>query len=541
MSEAESDASGEVSSMATQQNQLVGNDAVEERRESERVTPELLTYVTLSEDNGENNSAGNGGMVLDVSQGGLAMATALAISDGLRLIISIPADATHPPIEVLGRVVWIAESKRRVGVQLEEVSANDRELLRRWIQAMEGRRLVGLKQAAPAIAASKDAEISSGSGVAMLPVELAAHSDEASEARPAALGEARQAAAERPQLRPELVRTLPMPAGKSGDVFARPSPVGTRPAPSVPPVVAAAVAASSRRTHLAPSVVQGRTRSENRSLVIGAALVFVVVVSFALGIVIGKDVLAQRAIRRAAAESSTTRTDNRESAGRATGAATSAPIASRSAANPAVGGPASDAAPPPITSGGATATAGVNTSKSNLDPGPAADTGSGSRDAAATGREAAGTATAGREVLVTPNEGETPLRVEFAEEVIAQSASMEIRSRRFALVPGEPPSRHSKVKKERLVLGPMISRVTPQVSASAIGSGGAQSGEQVVTVRATIAGDGHVAYVDPVSGPIALVPSVMSAVREWRYEPSALDGEPFETGVDLTITFRQSR
>jgi len=34
---------------------------------------------------------------------------------------------------------------------------------------------------------------------------------------------------------------------------------------------------------------------------------------------------------------------------------------------------------------------------------------------------------------------------------------------------------------------------------------------------------------------------VMSAVREWSYEPSMLDGEPFPTEVELTIRFRALR
>ena len=143
------------------------------------------------------------------------------------------------------------------------------------------------------------------------------------------------------------------------------------------------------------------------------------------------------------------------------------------------------------------------------------------------------------EILVTPNAGDAPLRMDFPEEIIAQSASLEIRARRFVLVPGAPP-RRGKTKKERLLLGSMISRVTPQEPASAMRAAGALGGEPVVSVRATIAGDGHVAYVDSLGGPIALIPVVMSAVREWRYEVSTLDGEPLETGADLTITFRRA-
>jgi hypothetical protein len=290
-------------------------------------------------------------------------------------------------------------------------------------------------------------------------------------------------------------------------------------------------------------VAQGRGLGENRSLVVGAALVSVVVVSFVLGIVLGKNVLTQRAIRRAAANGESQATRNQNQKVPQTVAAAAGPAKSKSVANPGAGGSSSYVAPSPTPSGNVAAVAAGNLLKSSVDTRASTVASGSSREPALATREASGTAAvpAGREVLVTPNEGESPLRIEFAEEVSAQSSSMEIRSRRFALVPGVPSSSHGKVKKQRLVLGSMISRVTPQPSSSAIAAGGPDNGEQVVSVRATIAGDGHVAYVDPLSGPITLIPGVMSAVREWRYEPSTLDGEPFETGVDLTITFRRAR
>jgi outer membrane biosynthesis protein TonB len=30
----------------------------------------------------------------------------------------------------------------------------------------------------------------------------------------------------------------------------------------------------------------------------------------------------------------------------------------------------------------------------------------------------------------------------------------------------------------------------------------------------------------------------MAAVREWRYEPTFINGDPVETSVDITIVFR---
>src|SRR5271156_1669353 len=100
--------------MATHQHHLAQQQLSRERRRNARVVPELLTYVSFG--------GSNGGMVLDVSEDGMALATALAVPDKQLLNIAIPSDQAHQLIEVTGRVVWISESKRRVGLQLVEPS-----------------------------------------------------------------------------------------------------------------------------------------------------------------------------------------------------------------------------------------------------------------------------------------------------------------------------------------------------------------------------------------------------------------------------------
>ena len=157
------------------------------------------------------------------------------------------------------------------------------------------------------------------------------------------------------------------------------------------------------------------------------------------------------------------------------------------------------------------------------------------------GASSAITAAAPAEMLVTPGEGDTPLRVDLPEEAVLVSAPLEIRSQRFAYVPGTGTNHHGKVRKERLIFGELESPKTPQIPTPPTGTSATPSGERIVTVRATIDGDGHVTYVDPLSGPIVLIPNVMTAVREWHYKPSSLDGQPVQTEADLTIKFRTTR
>jgi protein TonB len=62
--------------------------------------------------------------------------------------------------------------------------------------------------------------------------------------------------------------------------------------------------------------------------------------------------------------------------------------------------------------------------------------------------------------------------------------------------------------------------------------------EGSVEVRATIGRTGHVISVRPVSGPALLASAAMMAIREWRYEPTFIDGDPVETQAEITMVFR---
>ncbi len=69
------------------------------------------------------------------------------------------------------------------------------------------------------------------------------------------------------------------------------------------------------------------------------------------------------------------------------------------------------------------------------------------------------------------------------EEVIAHSPSLEIRSRRFVFVPAVANSGSHRPRKERLEVGILISRVTPQLSAAPPSVEVTQNAEEVVAVR----------------------------------------------------------
>jgi TonB family protein len=82
--------------------------------------------------------------------------------------------------------------------------------------------------------------------------------------------------------------------------------------------------------------------------------------------------------------------------------------------------------------------------------------------------------------------------------------------------------------------GAVIHRVEPVYPALAQG----QRIEGTVKLRATIGPDGIVRSVEVLGGPAPLVPAGAQAVRQWRYSPTLLNGTPINTTKDIDIVFR---
>jgi periplasmic protein TonB len=58
-----------------------------------------------------------------------------------------------------------------------------------------------------------------------------------------------------------------------------------------------------------------------------------------------------------------------------------------------------------------------------------------------------------------------------------------------------------------------------------------------VVLRAIIAKDGSVEQLQFVSGPPLLMASAMSAVKEWKYKPTQLNGQPVEVDTTVQVVF----
>ena len=58
-----------------------------------------------------------------------------------------------------------------------------------------------------------------------------------------------------------------------------------------------------------------------------------------------------------------------------------------------------------------------------------------------------------------------------------------------------------------------------------------------VVLRATIGTDGEVRGIEVLSGNPILAEAARAAVRQWRYRPTLLDGQPVEVETQITVNF----
>ena len=60
----------------------------------------------------------------------------------------------------------------------------------------------------------------------------------------------------------------------------------------------------------------------------------------------------------------------------------------------------------------------------------------------------------------------------------------------------------------------------------------------VVVISAVIDAQGNPAEMRVVSGHPLLIAAAMNALKQWKFEPTILDGEPVPVSWDITITFQ---
>jgi len=142
-----------------------------------------------------------------------------------------------------------------------------------------------------------------------------------------------------------------------------------------------------------------------------------------------------------------------------------------------------------------------------------------------------------------PSQGETsdmPVRevpptslLGLPEEAVSASSTVAVSSRRSVKVPPDfNPQTQQPAK--NLVVGRLLKRVSPFYPDDAK----EQRIEGTVRLHAVIGEDGRIQSVQPVSGPQLLVGAALTAVREWRYDPTIFEGHPIQVQDDIRLVFR---
>ena len=99
---------------------------VPDRRLQKRTTPTSLAYVMFDDT--------NGGIVLNISETGMAVAAAdlLVVGDYLPGI-RIQFPGSRQSIKICGQIVWLAESKKSAGIRFVDLNAGARNQISNWI------------------------------------------------------------------------------------------------------------------------------------------------------------------------------------------------------------------------------------------------------------------------------------------------------------------------------------------------------------------------------------------------------------------------
>jgi protein TonB len=127
---------------------------------------------------------------------------------------------------------------------------------------------------------------------------------------------------------------------------------------------------------------------------------------------------------------------------------------------------------------------------------------------------------------------DVPLVLSLPETPISASGSVAISSQRSVPMPAN--GAHATQNGRNLLVGQLINMVEPVYPADAV----QQKIEGTVKLHAVIGTDGVIESLAQISGPQTLVNASMTAVRNWKYSPTRLNGQAIETQEDISFVFR---
>lgn len=482
------------------------------KRANRRVQPRQsvnphAAYVDLGPD--------NGGMVSNLSEGGLAL-TALAelVGDQL-LFLRFELPNLQDWIEARGRIIWLSESKKEAGVKFEELPADTLTKIKSWLSTQPG---TESRREAPTPEIDWLAALRGSGEPSAHPVPV-----------PLAASQKRESVPERPRQGKASPRSEPSRnrLAAIGAVVALVS-FGTgilidRHFTQRPPKPAEGNVAGVAQQAANEKASSANTQAYNQA---------------DLGSVAGSS---------EGSRSSSTSKSRLQSEGAADRGTNPAPVGRQDENGRSAANLQNKQALEPTSASPAGKPATVETNKSmsatNL-PATTLARPSAPTETASPAREAVppqinDTAPRGGAVLAseaTPVGNPTPLKnVPPSTDATANGASVIVTMPPFPSI-RVPPQLKSDLSRPgtSLQMAQLVSRVEPVYPAEAI----RQRIEGTVKLYAIIGRDGAVAVA--ATGPPLLRDAAANAVRQWRYKPTVLGGQAIEAEEEIVVVFRLS-
>lgn len=511
-----------------------------ERRFYPRISPQAPIFFKFGEC--------EGAMLLNVGENGLLISTPNELACNCVTHLVIPLNGLPSAVCVTARVVWVNEARKLAGVQLLDLSEHDRERIRMWgAQALPQRERVELEHFR--LGASSSIELTEFAGTASSP-----ESESVAEDWPGL-----------PPLVPPLVIEARAPSGVARRVAfglllavvglgaclaaaafgAKKAAVGSLLARFIPNRL---VVSAAPPPHQISTAMLGTPEISSRAVTNAVASSAAFETAANPGVVIA-GIPSHPDSPKPASEADRTPNIPRQKSSRWPGtanvqpeiaavvpAADVLPAANRTPADPAAFS-AVILNPLPIPkesfsnllpSARPLAIVAPASSSNVLNPATGSPI---SSSAAASAVQTGSPRPQVLEVRMPP--AYRPFLFNLPGERTLVSPSVTIRVQRSIRIPASHAA-WAFNRSKKVIVGNLISRVNPMPAQVPAGV------DDSVRVRAVVAKDGSVKRVTPVFGSAALIPAVATALHEWRYQPTLVDGKPVETLSYIVIQFHES-
>ena len=468
-----------------------------ERRIYARRQTSSLAYVDLGED--------NGGLVLNMSEGGMAVHAAVMLADDQLPKIRFQLPQSQDWIESAAQVTWTGDSRKNAGIEFVGLPEEARAQIRNWLSSSE-------PAYQPPAVRRRTIDARKIAALASLPADTLPAPATKADASPRATAATAASMAENKN-------------GRGDSMGAAVSMTAAREAPGeIESRIATATPAKPRRWAINPTFTQSETALRAQAPPITPVArrnwpalagigILLAAVSFLFGLATGRGAWT-----------------GRFAAARDLPASRSASAAvETSQATPAVGAieggsSLNSAGAKGVSNGSAISPAHGALNSQTQSPDQAAQSLIVRRAPALKGADGAG---------VGPEENSGSV-LSMPDTPLSASNSVAVSSRLYIPVPPASGGPGSQQRAGNVQIGRLESRAEIVYPADAI----AQHVEGIVKLHITIGTDGTIKSAAAMSGAPLLTSPALDAVRQWRYKPTTMDGSPIETEADVTAVFR---